>query len=445
MKKDNIQLPTLKELEKDLFLILQKTFGDVLTKILSEVDQQIAETRDKKRFYLQDKREVEMDTSFGPIVINRNYYKDKVKGGYVYLLDQYLEFEGSKGFSPLVETLAMEMAVQGTSYRNASSMLEKLLGYKVISHESIRQHLLQTEVTFRKPTDQVRKVLFVEVDGLYIKRQRGNRRGREEKIAAVHEGWMVNGKRASLIAKRHYVHKGKEPFWEGFEQFLLDNYNYNPSEHLLVINGDGAQWITACQDHFKNVFFTIDRFHVAREVKTLFKEHKRYRMIRKKLAQYDANGFLLELNSAVGTLEDEGLEERLEQLIKQISKYPRALEDYRKWLAEKDVEISGYRPMGSAEGTMSVFAKRLKNGRSWCDKGIQAFMDFMIGLKDHLEIKTILGHIKDEDKAPSAPQPKYYVERLKSSVGEATRSNLKYLNREKGKPIYQALKVLQGF
>ncbi|MDA6365990.1 UPF0236 family protein, partial [Escherichia coli] len=68
-------------------------------------------------------------------------------------------------------------------------MLEKLLGYKVISHETIRQHILQTEVKYQKPTDQVRQVLFVEVDGLYVKRQRTKRRGKEEKIAAVHEGW----------------------------------------------------------------------------------------------------------------------------------------------------------------------------------------------------------------------------------------------------------------
>lgn len=446
MQKDNIQLPTLKELEKELFITLQKTFGDVLTKVLEEMDQQIAETRDKKRFYLQDKRSIEMDTSFGSIIFKRNYYKDREKGGYVYLLDQYLGFEGSKGFSPLVETMAMEMAVQGTSYRHASSMLEKLLGYKVISHETIRQHLLQTEVSFIKPTDQVRKVLFVEVDGLYVKRQRGKRRGREEKFASVHEGWMVNGKRTSLIAKRHYVHKGKEPFWVGLERFLMDNYNYSPNEHFLVINGDGAQWITACRDHFKNAFFVIDRFHVARTVKQLFKGHKRYRSIRKKLAQYDAEGFLVELNSAVGTLDSDQKEERLEDFIHQLSQYPEAIGDYRKWLKEKGIEdIGSYRPMGSAEGTMSVFAKRLKNGRSWCDKGIQTFIDFMIGMKDHLEIKTILGQINPVNENPTATQPKYYVEKLKSTVGEATRNNLLYLKQERGKPIYQALQALRGF
>jgi hypothetical protein len=444
MKKDTIQWPTLKEIERDLFVSLQRTFADVLTKVLEEIDQQLAESRDKKRFYLKDKRKMEMDTSFGSITINRNYYLDRVVGKYVFLLDQSLGFEGSKGFSPLIETMAMEMAVQGTSYRHASSMLEKLLGYKVISHETIRQHLLQTEVHFKKPKDYQRKVIFVEVDGLYVKRQKGKRRGREVKIASVHEGWTTNGKRASLISKRHYVHKGKKPFWEGFEHFLMENYNYDPTEHFLVINGDGAQWITSCQTYFKNAFFVIDRFHVAREVKVIFKGHKRYREIRKKLAQYDAQGFLVELNSAVGTLENVTKEEKLDQLINQLSNYPTALQDYRKWLEENGVDTSQYRPMGSAEGTMSVFAKRLKNGRSWCDQGIEAFIDFMVGLKDDLDIHTMFG--KMEPKKETSPnQPKYYEEKLKNSVGEATRNNLGYLKQAKGKPIYQALRALQGF
>jgi len=196
----------------------------------------------------------------------------------------------------------------------------------------------------------------------------------------------------------------------------------------------------------KNAFFVIDRFHIAREIKNIFKGHKRYRFISKKLAQYDVDGFLLELNSAVGTLEDEILEDRLEEIIRQLSKYPEALGDYRKWLMEKGIDTSHYRPMGSAEGTMSVFAKRLKNGRSWSDRGIECFIDFMVALKDNLEIKTLLGRINTEDENEiNQSQPKHYVEKLKSSVGEATRNNLKYLSHQKGKPVYKALQALQGF
>ncbi|MDQ0164020.1 hypothetical protein J2S06_003164 [Bacillus alveayuensis] len=50
---------------------------------------------------------------------------------------------------------------------------------------------------------------------------------------------------------------------------------------------------------------------------------------------------------------------------------PGCLSDYREWLREKGIDTTGMRPMGRAEGTMHVFAKRVKQGRSWCDEGIR--------------------------------------------------------------------------
>lgn len=78
--------------------------------------------------------------------LKRNYYQDRETGKYVYLLDQYLAFDGTEGMSPVVQDLAIELAVTGVSYRQAGKAIEKLLGYPVISHEGIRQQLLNTEV-----------------------------------------------------------------------------------------------------------------------------------------------------------------------------------------------------------------------------------------------------------------------------------------------------------
>lgn len=361
-------------------------------------------------------------------------------------MDQHLQFEGTKGLSPLVQEMAMELAVEGQSYRSASHTLEKLLGYSVISHESIRQHLLQTEVIQSSPFTPMRSVLFIEVDGLYVKRQNKRIKGREEKIAAVHEGWFVNGKRTELINKRPYVHQGKQPLWEGFEAFLIETYGYNPSIHYLVINGDGARWITACQDHFKNMFFVLDRFHVSRDLKYVFKKHPRWRAVRVKLAKYDVDGLMTELNSAVGTLEDDEKEAFLADLIRQYSQYPEAIGDYRQWLTEQDIDTSGMRPMGASEATMRIFAKRLKNGRSWSDQGIQAFIQFMVALKDGLDIKTLIGTMKNKlNESVESKPPKYYKERLKNSIGEAVRNNVSYLKQSTKIPMYQALRGLQGF
>src|SRR5690625_2206069 len=121
MKENNMKLAPLKEIELALFQLLQKTFSQVMIQCLEELDAHIASSRDKKRYYLHDKREMTLETMFGPITLKRNYYRDRQKNKYICLLDHYLAFDGAKGASPLVEEFAMELAVQGPSYRHASS------------------------------------------------------------------------------------------------------------------------------------------------------------------------------------------------------------------------------------------------------------------------------------------------------------------------------------
>lgn len=387
--KDIISRITMKELEQIIFRVLQKSFSQVMAQILTKIDNILAEARDKKRFYLKDKRTFTFESVFGQIELKRNYYYDRVTGKYVSLLEQYLSFDGAKGLSPLVQDLAIEMAVTGVSYRQACRSLEKLLGYPVISHEGIRQQLLNTEVVMGKPVPVEQAVLFVEVDGLYTKRQGGKRKGRELKIAAVHQGWEVHGKRTKLIKKRHYIHRGNLPFWEGFEQFLMANY--------------------------------------------------------------DVEGFMVELNSAVGTLGDEEQEKQLEDLLNQLSQYPNVLGDYRNKLKKQGIDTTGFRPMGSAEGTMSVFARRLKQGRSWSERGLDKFVDVMVALKDKLEIRTLQGYLKqtldiheDKKKRIQEKPPRYFIEKLKDSAQAAIRNNIPYLQHALGKPVVEALKGLKG-
>ena len=449
--KNTIPKITMKELEKITFRALQDSFTQVMAEILTELDQKISENRDKKRYRYHEKKTLSFESVFGRIELKRNYYKDREKGKYVYLLDQYLSFDGSKGVSPVVQDMAMELAVTGVSYRQAGKALEKLLGYQVISHETIRQQVLNTEVVPKEPEIVDQEVLFVEVDGLYTKSQEKKKKGREIKIASVHQGWKVNGKRTRLKKKRHFIHKGKLPFWEEFEEFLIHHFEYDPTKHHLVINGDGASWITACREYFQhNATFVIDRFHIAREVQRTFRDHPRYRAVRKRLANYDVEGFMTELNSAVGTIGHEKKEERLETFISQLSQYPEALCDYREKLKEKGIDTEKFRPMGSAEGTMSVFAKRIKNGRSWSTKGLDKFMDLMVALKDGLEIKTLQGRLKQALKSQEKSiknqekPPKYFIEKLKDSAAEATRHNMAYLRNAIGKPVVEALRGLRG-
>ena len=72
MIKNNMNLPTLKEIETDLFRTLQITYSETFSQLLKELDQILAENRDKKRFQLKDKRKMTMDSLFGSIEVNRN-------------------------------------------------------------------------------------------------------------------------------------------------------------------------------------------------------------------------------------------------------------------------------------------------------------------------------------------------------------------------------------
>ncbi|API91715.1 MULTISPECIES: UPF0236 family transposase-like protein [unclassified Virgibacillus] len=128
--KGIISTLTMKELEKITYRALQESFFQVMAQTLKELDEAIASGRDKKRFYL--KRTLKFESVFGQVELKRNYYRDIETGKYVYLLDQYLAFDGTKGMSPVVQDLAIELAVTGVSYRQAGKAMEKLLGYPVI-------------------------------------------------------------------------------------------------------------------------------------------------------------------------------------------------------------------------------------------------------------------------------------------------------------------------
>lgn len=447
MKQDTTAYLNLKQIEQLVWRKLQETFGLVMKHLLEEMDQQIAEERDKKQYRLLNKRSLQVVSLFGEMKLERNYYLDRKSNHYVYLLDRYLSFEQEGHLSPMVEEAAIQLAVQGPSYRKAAQTLENLLGYRVISHEAIRRHLLEIRALPKAREPVHRPVLFAEVDGLFVKHQEKGIRGKEEKIVAVHQGWEKNGKRVRLKDKRHFVYRGKKPFWEAFEDFLIDNYAYDPTVHKLVINGDGAGWITACREHFRNrAFFCIDRFHVARELRGLFRKHPRLNNVRKAFRAWDGEDLLVELNSAVGTLGSNAKEDRLNDLIQQLEQYPEALGDYRNWLKAQGIDTEDMRPMGSAEGTMSVFAKRLKNGRSWVEKGKQAMVTGLVAHLDNMGFQTLFGRAESWGEPTTEEKPpRHYEEKVAHTVGEMTRGNIQYLQGKSGLPVYRALQALQSF
>ncbi|WP_237746949.1 ISLre2 family transposase [Geobacillus vulcani] len=436
-------------MEEQLLRTLQNVFATVLASLLEEIDQQLAEARDKRRYQLKDKRPTTLQTLFGEVTFRRNYYYDRQAGAYTFLLDAELGFDGAQSISPCLEETAVELAIECSSYRKAARTLEAIVGYAVLSHEAIRQLVLAAPVSLHHPVSQrYGRVLLVEADGLFISRQGKGKRAKEQKILAVHEGWRRNGSQLELVNRRHYLHEGPGDVWEGFEEWLMKEYAYDPCRDLLVINGDAASWITACRTYFgKRACFQLDRFHVARELRQCLSGHPRWREVRKKLAKQDEEGLLVELNSAIGTLGDEAKEQQLAEMIRRIESMPGCIRDYREWLSAQGVETAGMRPMGHAESVMSRFAYRVKSRRSWKDQGLWAFLKAMVVRIDGIWRRK--GQLEEEEpqRAASAPTKPERIKQAKRKAGrllaEVMRQNIPCLQRSSGTPIYQALSALR--
>jgi hypothetical protein len=111
-------------------------------------------------------------------------------------------------------------------------------------------------------------------------------------MAAVHEGWDNVGGRVQLKDKQYYLHPGKGDFWEGFGDFLAKRYEID-EDTWLVVNGDGASWIGECESYFGKCIYTLDRFHVARDLKR-FVGHlpKEWKAVRQALERQDVAALL---------------------------------------------------------------------------------------------------------------------------------------------------------
>ena len=370
------------------FRKLQELFAEEMTRYLEELDKWIMEQRDRARYRMQECRKISISTLFGEITFSRRMYKDRQTGCYVYLLDQVLGFQGENMISPHLEELAVELASQGPSYRESAAMIEQFLGYPALSHETIRERLVSRAGQMDSVSGEKRKarVLFVEVDGLYTPLQREKRRGMENRIAVVHEGWKQEGKRTSLVHKRHYLHTGKETFWEGFGDFLVKHYDVD-EDTWLVVNGDGAEWIGECTSYFHRCVYTLDRFHVARELRRWLKAlPHRWRAARKAMQAYDPEALL----AVVEAVREEDIPEADRKdwatFKAFLRRHKEHLRDYREVLKGGDRHC-GMRPMGSAESQMRVMAKRTKRGGySWSVRGVRAMLP-----RSWPEMKAVVG------------------------------------------------------
>jgi len=100
-------------------------FADVLVKALEQIDDWLAEQRDRRRFRMRDMQPRTLQTLFGvDLTFRRRRYLDRQTGKMVYLLDEVLQLPAQKQLSPALTSWALGQAVLSNSYRGAARSLE---------------------------------------------------------------------------------------------------------------------------------------------------------------------------------------------------------------------------------------------------------------------------------------------------------------------------------
>ncbi len=385
------------EIEMMLLARLRASLGEGLLMMLQSLDETLKRMRDGERFRVKGFEERTLETAMGTsVTFKRRQYFDTEKNRYVFLLDEALGLERYKQVSPLLGEMSLELAVNSSAYRKAAENLEAIQGHQVISHETVRQRVLEAGQRLERAQDEELAnpqgkrrvpVLFLEVDGLWVHLQQQKPKSTEEKILTVHEGWQPrydNGKRDTyeLVEKRQYRCQSGEPegFWERASRFVYSLYDVS-DETVVVINGDRANWIRKGTEYFPNALYQVDRFHLIRELDRLFKQGHSDELseIKKELDGDDDTGhkFLERLEQGMKKLNAKGRKE-CAALLRDLGTMPEATVDYRCRLKARGIDTEGMRGVGAAESQADSFADRVKGrGRSWSRAGVSAMMELL--------------------------------------------------------------------
>lgn len=376
-------------------------FQHLMEKFLEIFDQHLMATRDKSRYELKERNPRTVQTLVGEVSFQRRYYWDREEDQWVYLLDEKLGLERANTIGPGLLRLAVTWATKGPSFRDARDRLADLYGAQVLSHEAIRQALLEVAAAseqdmkneiVQKEGEKKVDALFIEVDGFGARMQKNKKlkrrnQRREVKMAVIHEGWTrrSNGKKPDYrLVNPIYIPVLSESkdFWEHVRGRLHATYK-DIDSIPVVINGDGASWIREGASCFSKGMYQYDRFHIAKDLRSCFpRKSKELSKANKALRANNMGSLLYIITAAWADCDDSHRKSKLEELKNTLLDNHEYIEDYRIRLVRDGFEVpDDWRGLGAAESNVDKFKNRTaKRGRAWSPRGLQAILTTLSAL-----------------------------------------------------------------
>lgn len=379
--KELLDRNDLKKVEKIFKKVSDELTANSLKKYLEDYDKELKLATNRNKNYVVQRIVSKNITSvLGTFKLDRTRYYDKENDCYFCLLDKKLNIPEYEHMTPLAMARMLEVATN-SSYRIAG---KEINSSDEFSKGMIYQKLKRIEIDEKceeKQNKRKVKVLYINLDEDYVAVQKSLNRKLQCKIGYVYESVVKVCKNRYKLTNKHTIcgtylkSGGNRAFYEKINDYIECNYDTKYLEKIIVY-GDGAKWIKACEDYLPKCEFRLDKFHLMKSIleaiRTVYSNRK-----------------VLKKNILRCLYED-----KKEMLIDLFDDVIRISNRYDKIIQTKEYLLNNWEPIQrtllatdgsgcSAEGNVShILSARLsQKGMGWCEhnadiigklRGIQA-------------------------------------------------------------------------
>ena len=299
---------------------------EIVREALENRDNEIFQSRDKKRFRGKGKRKSCVKTWFGAVEYERQVYADLAdpeNKHYVFLLDEEINIHEvgcvSKDMCRMVA-----QAVVNSSYRGAAKEISEMTGLSISPQgvwdivQQIGKNNREKIETYSEQTKKHEmvgaiesKIVYEENDGIWLRLQGKSREeygaSREMKVGIAYDGatWKIgkgNKKRRTLDNKVAYAaFESAGDFRKNKEGLLASRFNVDEIE-LRVINGDGAQWIQKRPG--VKCICVLDKFHRNKKITECVRDEQAAKTIRSLIYAGKIQDMMDYIEALINSVED---------------------------------------------------------------------------------------------------------------------------------------------
>jgi hypothetical protein len=262
----------------------------LMTDVLTDLDNKILDTRDKREYRAKDVRPLTIKTLMGEVTVKRRLYLRTAADGrreHVHLLDKAINLDTIGKMSVGLVHRTAEVVTE-CSYRATAAAVSFMSGQSISpggvwnAVQAAGERICEADESMAKAAKnflckgkKIAKVLQEEFDGVWINMQGKDKpksgRKSEMKLSSAYEGVVCTGKDKNGKPTYDSVNpvytagfeSAAEFFWKKEGQ-IGSVYDLNEIDTRLI-NGDGGGWVrgfgerSGCEHHFQ-----LDPFHVKR-------------------------------------------------------------------------------------------------------------------------------------------------------------------------------------